>query len=95
MQKNCVKKIKNNILEIEKLMNVLKNKRPVFYSEADFQLELGRLIVEKYPNTKVRMEHCLKFDCNIHINILVLDDVLLHCLFPQFQWQKCLHKNPV
>ena len=22
------------------------------------------------------------------------DDVLLQCLFPQFQWQNCLHKTP-
>lgn len=23
-----------------------------------------------------------------------IEDVLLHCLFPQFQWQNCLHKTP-
>lgn len=56
---------------IDKLIEKLSNRRKLFVSEADFQLELAWLIKELYPNAIVRMEYCPQFDTNMHIDILV------------------------
>ena len=59
-------------LNIPFLLEKLSEKRPVFHSEADFQLELGWLIKEYYPHATVRMEYCPAFDTGMHIDILVI-----------------------
>lgn len=57
---------------VDKLMKELSNKRKLFVSEADFQLELAWLIKELYPHAVVRMEYCPQFDPAMHIDILVM-----------------------
>ena len=57
---------------INKLIAELSNRRKLFVSEADFQLELAWLIKELYPSAVVRMEYSPKFDTNMHIDILVI-----------------------
>lgn len=59
---------------IEAIMTKLKEKRKVFVSEADFQLEIAWIIKEEYPTAKVRLEYCPSFDFNMHIDILVIID---------------------
>lgn len=64
----------NDIFDIYKIIDILKVKRPVFVSEADFQLEMAWVIKEEYPNAKVRLEYCPSFDGSMHIDILVIID---------------------
>lgn len=62
---------------IEEIMNLLKKKRKIYISEADFQLEMAMAIKEKYKEkVKVRLEFCpIKFP-RMHIDILVIIDGL-------------------
>ena len=62
------------IFDIELIMSKLKEKRKLFVSEADFQLEMAWIIKDLYPNAKVRLEYCPSFDFNMHIDILVIMD---------------------
>lgn len=64
----------NDIFDIYKIIDRLKLKRPIFVSEADFQLELAWAIKEECPNVNVRLEYCPQFDMNMHIDILVTID---------------------
>lgn len=59
---------------IELIISKLKEKRRIFVSEADFQLEMAWIIKEQYPNAKVRLEYCPTFDFSMHIDILVIID---------------------
>ena len=45
--------------DIEYIMTELAKKRPVFYSEADFQHALAWEIREKYQNVNIRLEQRL------------------------------------
>lgn len=62
----------SNKFDIYKIIEKLRVKRPIFVSEADFQLELAWIIKEEYPNSIVRLEYCPEFDYNMHIDILVI-----------------------
>ena len=53
--------------DIELIMSKLKEKRKIFVSEADFQLEMAWIIKDEYPDAKVRLEYCPSFDLNMHI----------------------------
>ena len=60
--------------DMDLIVNKLKQKRKVFVSEADFQLELAWVIKENYPDAKIRLEYPPSFDLNMHIDILVVID---------------------
>ena len=60
--------------DMDLIVNKLKQKRKIFVSEADFQLELAWVIKENYPNAKIRLEYPPSFDLNMHIDILVVID---------------------
>ena len=45
-------------MDIVKVINSLKAKRKVFYSEADFQFALAWEIQKYYNNAKIRFEQC-------------------------------------
>lgn len=62
------------MLDIRGCLDELKEKRKIFVSEADFQLELAWIIKDKYPSAKVRCEYTPSFDPNMHIDILVIKD---------------------
>lgn len=66
----------SNMLVMENLLEELFKKRPVFYSEADFQFALGWLIQQKYENYKVRFEYTYHPNDKspMHIDILVITD---------------------
>lgn len=59
---------------IYSIIEKLSKKRTIFYSEADFQLELAWLIKDEYKNAKVRLEYCPSFDTSMHIDILIIID---------------------
>jgi len=60
------------LINMENMIEKLRNKRKLFASEADFQLELAWVIKESYPNSRVRLEYSPRFDLNMHIDILVI-----------------------
>lgn len=62
----------SNVLDMGLIVDKLKERRKIFVSEADFQLELAWTIKENYPNAKIRLEYCPTFDLNMHIDILVV-----------------------
>jgi hypothetical protein len=62
------------MININNIIDVLKQKRTIFISETDFQLELAWIIKDLYPNVKVRLEYCPTFDMNMHVDILVIGD---------------------
>ena len=64
------------MVDIYKAIDILRSRRTIFVSEADFQLELAWVIKELYPNAKVRLEYCPTFDTAMHIDILVIDNGL-------------------
>lgn len=60
------------MIDIEKAISILKKRRQIFVSEADFQLELAWVLKDMYPEAKVRLEYCPSFDINMHIDILII-----------------------
>ena len=62
----------NNVFDIKLVIDKLRNKRKIFVSERDLQLEMALTIKELYPNAKIRLEYCPSFDLNMHIDILVI-----------------------
>ena len=58
--------------DMDLIVNKLKQKRKIFVSEADFQLEVAWVIKENYPDAKIRLEYPPSFDLNMHIDILVI-----------------------
>ncbi len=62
------------MVDISACINELQNKRPMFVSEADFQLELAWILKDKYSSAKVRCEYTPSFNPNMHIDILVILD---------------------
>jgi hypothetical protein len=68
-----VGKIVNNKFDIRYILNVLKNKRKIFHSEADFQFAFAWEIKSIYPDVDVRLEYAYKIvDKIYHIDILVM-----------------------
>ena len=63
-----------DLINIDLILHKLKEKRTIFVSEADLQLELAWIIKDEYPHAKVRLEYCPAFDLNMHIDILVILD---------------------
>ena len=53
--------------DMDLIVNKLKQKRKIFVSEADFQLEVAWVIKENYPDAKIRLEYPPSFDLNMHI----------------------------
>ncbi len=63
-----------SIIDIKDAMFILAQKRSVFVSESDFQLELAWVLKDMYPEAKVLCEYSPDFDPNMHIDILVIVD---------------------
>ena len=61
-------------LDIEKVINKLSNKRPVFFSEADFQHELNNILREEYPEASIRLEYKRYVEPIVHLDVLVVID---------------------
>lgn len=61
------------MLDINLIIEKLKEKRPIFVSEADFQFTMAWVIQKLYPNALIRLEYCpADFDTSMHIDILVI-----------------------
>lgn len=58
-------------INMTKIIEKLQDKRQIFCSEADFQLEMAWVIKERYRDAKVRLEYVPTFDDKMHIDILV------------------------
>ncbi len=58
-------------MDIHAIIEVLRNKRPVFHSEADFQFALAWEIQLRYPTASVRLEYPPEGDPNKYIDIIV------------------------
>lgn len=58
-------------IDMAKIIEKLQDKRQIFCSEADFQLEMAWVIKGMYPDAKVRLEYVPKFNDKMHIDILV------------------------
>ncbi len=50
---------------------LLKNNRPIFHSEADFQFALAWMIQKSYPKANIRLEYCPANFPNMHLDILI------------------------
>ena len=74
MSRCCDTKGCDYLIDVNKAIEILKQRRSVFTSEADLQLEFGWVLKELYPDYRVRMEYCPKVDRNIHIDILVISN---------------------
>ncbi len=55
--------------DFQKLLEDFSRHRPVFHSEADFQLALAWHIHEKFPDSQVRLEYKPFRDENIYLDI--------------------------
>jgi hypothetical protein len=60
--------------DIQKVIDELKSRRPIFVSEADLQLEMAWTIKNLYKNARIRLEYTPVFDPNLHLDILVIID---------------------
>ena len=58
-------------IDMAKIIEKLQDKRQIFCSEADFQLEMAWVIKEMYHDAEVRLEYVPTFDDKMHIDILV------------------------
>ena len=58
-------------IDMAKIIEKLQDKRQIFCSEADFQLEMAWVIKEMYRDAEVRLEYVPTFDDKMHIDILV------------------------
>lgn len=62
------------MIDINRAIELLKEKRKCFVSEADFQLELAWILKDLYPDASVRCEYVPDFDTSMHMDILVVKD---------------------
>lgn len=58
-------------MDIPSIMNKLREKRPVFHSEADFQFAFAWEIQQHYPKASVRLEYPPTCDPTKYIDIVV------------------------
>lgn len=63
--------INQNKLEIINIINILKQKRKIFFSESDFQFALAWEIQNYYKNANIRLEYCPHQHMNLYIDIIV------------------------
>lgn len=57
-------------MELINQLELLKNKRPIFHSEADFQFSLAWELQTSYPDAEIRLEYCPRQSPNMHIDIV-------------------------
>ncbi len=61
--------------EIANVLNELRERRPVFHSEADFQHALAWAIHEKCPNLNIRLEKRVELNSkNKYLDIFAFND---------------------
>lgn len=61
-------------IDLEEVLRVLSEERPVFHSEADFQYALAWKIHQTYPDDSIRLEKpTLSNSEEIHVDIVVID----------------------
>ena len=58
-------------MDIDAVLKQLKNKRPIFHSEADFQFALAWELQQQYLDASLRLEYPSPGDPQKHIDILV------------------------
>jgi hypothetical protein len=58
-------------MDIVKIIDNLRSKRRIFYSEKDFQFALAWEIQKCYDKSNIRLEYCPNPEMNAHIDIIV------------------------
>lgn len=81
------------IINVELVMNRLKERRKVFVSEADFQLEFAWTIKEIYPDIELRLEYCPVFDRKMHIDILLIKNQRWIPIELKYKTKGCIIKD--
>lgn len=77
------------MIDIQKVIEKLQNKRKCFVSEADFQLEFAWIIKKLYPEVKVRCEYSYKLnDKLIHIDVVVIQDNVYYPIELKYKTKK-------
>ncbi len=76
--------------DINLILLKLKERRKLFVSETDLQIELGFVIKELYPTFKVRAEYSPTFNSNMHIDIAVIDKNNLYVIELKYKTKKCV-----
>ncbi|MCI1693298.1 hypothetical protein [Aneurinibacillus aneurinilyticus] len=60
------------MIDIKNVISKLKNNRPLFHSEADFQLAFAWEIQSQYPNAQIRLEYNYPYvSNNVYLDIWV------------------------
>lgn len=67
-----------NNLEIHYAFESLREKRPIFHSEADFQFALAWEIQRLYPHADIRLEYPATGEPNKHIDIIVRSEGVVY-----------------
>ena len=75
--------------DIEVIIEKLKKQRQAFFSEADFQLAMALIIKEEYPDSMVKLEYVPKFNQQMHIDILVIQDNKWIPIELKYKTKKC------
>jgi hypothetical protein len=61
------------MIDLDNVLKTLRDERPVFHSEADFQHALAWLIHTQHPTYSLRLEHPLSPDQPEHLDIVAFD----------------------
>ncbi len=75
--------------DINLILLKLQEKRKIFVSEIDLQIEIGFIIKSLYPKAKVRAEYCPSFNSNMHIDIVVNNNDSLYAIELKYKTKKC------
>ena len=77
-------------IDVPNVMAALAKQRKAFHSEADFQFSLAWIIKEQYPNCDIRLEFVPEFNCNLHLDILVILDGKWIPIELKYTTKKCI-----
>jgi len=58
-------------INIHAAMEALRQKRPIFHAEKDFQFALAVELQRAYPDAKIRLERPFPMERKVHIDILI------------------------
>jgi hypothetical protein len=62
------------MIDLQQTLRILASKRPIFHSEADFQLALGMEIERQHPDAAVRLEYKPFPGERVHLDMWIYND---------------------
>ena len=63
-----------NAQDLHFIIEILSKRRPVFHSEADFQLQLAWEILKSFPSLDIYLEKPIDLDSRIYLDIVIKDE---------------------